>query len=74
MAFSSLVFGGLSLWHARQSKESILESSDVSSMLQRFLDWLQLALFRLVDFAQSIDPRTTAWLISTLCLLTLLGE
>jgi hypothetical protein len=73
MAFSSLLFGGLSLWHARQDNGSgLLE--DVSAQMQRYLQWHHIAFYQVSNTLQSVDPRTFAWLMSTLCLLVLLGE
>lgn len=80
MASSSLLFGGLTLWHARQRDGQGVEMlgagvlANIVLQWQRFLDWHQLVLFHLVEFMQSMDPRTFAWLMSTLCLLVLLGE
>jgi hypothetical protein len=78
MASSSLIFGGLSLWHSRQKPDGLLNAMDLSlsftSIMQYIFDWLHHAFFQLVVLLQEIDPRTYAWLMSTLCMLVLLGE
>ena len=80
MAFSSLLFGGLSLWHARQGSEEDIRAFGVgvltnfSSQIHQYLQWHQVALLRIAAFFQSIDPQTLAWFFSTLCILVLLGE
>ncbi|UZJ54278.1 hypothetical protein CBS101457_003598 [Exobasidium rhododendri] len=79
MAFSSLLFGGLSLWHARQGNQESVQAfgvgilTNVSSHVHRYAQLHRVALFRVASFFQSVDVRTFAWFISTMCLLVLVA-
>lgn len=76
MAASSVIFGGLSLWHASEDDIPITKSSIIDIFLARFVKIAKNAR-RLASFCISlmidIDPQTFVWLASMLCLIVLLA-
>lgn len=76
MAVSSVIFGGLSLWHASEDDISITGSSTIDIFLSRFVkiakNARRLTIF-CIGLITEIDPQTLVWLASMLCLVVLLA-